>query len=94
MARAIWQRTVLAESDETVVVEGNHYFPKEAVRMEYLRPSDTHTVCPWKGTASYYHVDVNGERNADAAWYYPEPKAAAEKVKNRVAFWKGVRVEP
>jgi uncharacterized protein (DUF427 family) len=89
MARAIWQRTVLAESDGTVVVEGNHYFPKEEVRMEYLRPSDTHTVCPWKGTASYY-----GERNADAAWYYPEPKAAAEKVKNRVAFWKGVRVEP
>lgn len=94
MARAIWQRTVLAESDGTVVVEGNHYFPKEEVRMEYLRPSDTYTVCPWKGTVSYYHVDVNGERNADAAWYYPEPKAAAEKVKNRVAFWKGVRVEP
>ncbi len=93
MANAIWMRTVLAESDETVVVEGNQYFPKEAV-LEYLRPSDTHTVCPRKGVASYYHVEVDGERNPDAVWYYPEPKAAAQKVKDRVAFWKGVRVEP
>jgi len=94
MARALWKGTVLAESDRTVVVEGNHYFPRSAVRAEYLRPSDTHTVCPWKGTASYHDVEVNGERNADAAWFYPNPKAAAEQIKNYVAFWKGVRVDP
>jgi uncharacterized protein (DUF427 family) len=94
MATASWKGTVLAESHQTVVVEGNQYFPKEAVRLEYLRPSETHSKCPWKGTASYYHVDVNGERNPDAAWYYPEPKPAARQIKDHVAFWKGVRVEP
>jgi len=94
MARALWKGTVLAESDRTVVVEGNHYFPRSAVRAEYLRPSATHTVCPWKGTASYHDVEVNGERNADAAWFYPNPKPAAEQIKNYVAFWKGVRVDP
>jgi len=94
MAKALWKGAVLAESDRTVVVEGNHYFPRSAVRAEYMRPSDTHTVCPWKGTASYLHVEVNGERNADAAWFYPNPKPAAEQIKDHVAFWKGVRVEP
>jgi uncharacterized protein (DUF427 family) len=94
MARALWKGTVLAESDRTVVVEGNHYFPPSAVRAEYLRPSATHTVCPWKGTASYHDVEVNGERNADAAWFYPNPKPAAEQIKDYVAFWKGVRVDP
>jgi len=94
MAKALWKGAVLAESDRTVVVEGNHYFPRSAVRAEYMRPSDTHTVCPWKGTASYLHVEVNGERNADAGWFYPNPKPAAEQIKDHVAFWKGVRVEP
>jgi len=94
MARALWKGTVLAESDRTVVVEGNYYFPRSAVRAEYLRASDTHTVCPWKGTASYHDVEVNGERNADAAWFYPNPKPAAEQIKDYIAFWKGVRVDP
>ncbi|MGA9883244.1 MAG: DUF427 domain-containing protein [Candidatus Acidiferrales bacterium] len=93
MAKAIWKGTVLAESNQTVVVEGNEYFPKKSVHTEYLRPSATHTVCPWKGTASYYDLEVNGESNSDAAWYYPAPKAGAEQVKDRIAFWKGVRVE-
>lgn len=91
--KAIWSETVLAESDRTVVVEGNHYFPHEAIKPEYFKPSETHTVCPWKGTASYYDVVVNGEVNKDAAWYYPETKDAAKNVENYVAFWKGVKVE-
>ena len=94
MAKALWKGAVLAESDRTIVVEGNHYFPRSAVRAEYLRPSDTQTVCPWKGTASYHHIEVNGECNSDAAWFYPNPKPAAEQIKDYVAFWKGVRVEP
>jgi uncharacterized protein (DUF427 family) len=93
MAKAVWNGTVLAESDKTVVVEGNQYFPKSAVHMEYFKSSASHTVCPWKGTASYYNVEVNGDRNADAAWYYPEPKPAAKQIKDHVAFWKGVQVE-
>jgi uncharacterized protein (DUF427 family) len=93
MAKASWNGTVLAESDRTVIVEGNHYFPPESVRGAYFRPSDTHTVCPWKGTASYHSVEVNGERNPDAAWYYPDPKPAAAQIKDHVAFWKGVQVE-
>ena len=93
MAKAMWKDAVLAESDRTVVVEGNQYFPSDSVRSEYLRPSETHSVCPWKGTASYYHVEVNGEKNPDAAWYYPDPKPAAAEIKDHVAFWKGVRVE-
>jgi uncharacterized protein (DUF427 family) len=91
--RAVWQNTVLAESDDTVVVEGNHYFPPESMRREYFRPSDTHTTCPWKGEASYYDVVVGGQVNKDAAWYYPEAKPAAEQINGRVAFWKGVKVE-
>jgi uncharacterized protein (DUF427 family) len=94
MARAIWQNTVIAESGKTIVVEGNHYFPPDAVRKEFLMPSNTHTECPWKGTASYYNVEVNGEKNPDAAWYYPDPRAAARQIKDHVAFWRGVRVEP
>jgi uncharacterized protein (DUF427 family) len=93
MAKALWKGAVLAESDRTVVVEGNHYFPPGAVHREYFRPSDTHTVCGWKGTASYYHLEVDGERNPDAAWFYPDPKPAAAEIKSYVAFWKGVRVE-
>ena len=91
--RAVWQDAVLAESDDTVVVEGNHYFPAEAIRREHFRPSATHTTCPWKGEASYYDVLVGDKVNKDAAWYYPEVKAAAAEIKGRVAFWKGVRVE-
>ena len=91
--RAVWRDTVLAESDETVVVEGNHYFPADSLRREHFRPSDTHTTCPWKGVASYYDVLAGNDVNKDAAWYYPEVKAAAAEIKGRVAFWKGVRVE-
>jgi uncharacterized protein (DUF427 family) len=92
--RAIWRDVTLAESDDTVVVEGNHYFPVDSIVAEHFRPSDSHTVCPWKGTASYYDVQVDGDVNADAAWYYPEPKRAAKKVTDRVAFWRGVEVVP
>jgi uncharacterized protein (DUF427 family) len=93
MPRAIWEGTVIAESDACVVLEGNQYFPAEAVKQEYLRPSETTTVCPWKGVAHYYHVEVNGKRNRDAAWYYPEPSDAAGQIRGRIAFWRGVRVE-
>ncbi|HVK17365.1 MAG TPA: DUF427 domain-containing protein [Fimbriiglobus sp.] len=93
MPRATWNGAVLAESDDTLVVEGNHYFPPESLRREHFKPSDTHTVCGWKGTASYYHVEVGGKRNPDAAWYYPDPLPAAENIADRVAFWKGVKVE-
>ena len=92
MVRATWNGQVIAESDDTVVVEGNHYFPKDAVRAEVLVASPTTSVCHWKGTASYYTLSVNGEQNPDAAWYYPEPKGAAAEIKDRVAFWKGVQV--
>jgi uncharacterized protein (DUF427 family) len=91
--KATWKGTVLAESDETVVVEGNHYFPADSLRREHFRESATQTHCPWKGEASYYDVVVGGETNADAAWYYPEPSDAAKQIKDRVAFWRGVRVE-
>lgn len=90
--RAIWNDTVLAESDDTVVVEGNHYFPSGALRREHFRDSSKHTVCPWKGTASYYDVVVGDAVNADAAWYYPAPKDPASAVAGRVAFWRGVQV--
>ena len=93
MPKATWNGTVLAESDRTEVVEGNQYFPPDAVGREYLKPSATHTTCPWKGVASYYDVVVNGETNRDAAWYYPEPKEAARNIKGYVAFWRGVKVE-
>jgi len=94
MPRATWKGAVLAESDDSVVVEGNQYFPSLAVRREYLRPSATHTTCPWKGVASYYDVVVDGEVNPDAAWYYEDPKPAATAIRGRIAFWRGVRVEP
>ncbi len=92
MIKALWKNTVLAESDQTVVVEGNHYFPPGSVHRHYLKPSGTHTTCPWKGEASYYHIEVAGEVNKDAAWYYPDPKDAAQNIKDHVAFWKGVEV--
>ncbi len=91
--RATWNGTILAESDRTVVVEGNHYFPVEDVQQQYLEQSDTHTVCPWKGTASYYSVVTGGARNDDAAWFYPAPKEAAADIAGHVAFWKGVAVD-
>jgi uncharacterized protein (DUF427 family) len=93
MAKATWNGAVLAESDETVIVEGNHYFPPASLNPEFFTESSTHTVCPWKGTASYRSVVVGGEVNADAAWFYPEPKDAAAEIKDHVAFWRGVTVE-
>lgn len=91
--KAIWNNTVIAESDETVVVENNHYFPAESIKKEYFKPSDTHTTCPWKGLASYYTLSVDGKENSDAAWYYPEVSELARSIKGRVAFWKGVTIE-
>ena len=90
--KATWNGAVIAQSDDTVVVEGNHYFPAASVREDLLRPSDTQTVCPWKGTASYKGIEVDGQVNGDAAWYYPEPKDAAREITGRYAFWKGVEV--
>lgn len=90
--KATWNGATVAESDDTVVVEGNHYFPAESVREDLLRPSTTHTTCPWKGQASYYSLEVDGEVNPDAVWYYPDPKPAAAEISGRVAFWKGVEV--
>lgn len=90
--KAIWNNKVIAESDDIVEVEGNAYFPVEAVKKEYLRKSDTHTVCHWKGTASYYNLEVEGSENKDAVWYYPEPSEAAKSIKDRLAFWHGVQV--
>lgn len=90
--KAIWNGVTIAESNKTVVVEGNHYFPLSTVNKDYLRPSDTHTTCPWKGVASYYSIDVKGDLNPDAAWFYPEPKPEAENIRDHVAFWHGVEV--
>jgi len=90
--RAMWNDTVLAESDDTVVVEGNHYFPADSLRREHFRDSDHHSVCPWKGTASYYDLVVGDAINPQAAWYYPQPNDAAARIKDRVAFWHGVEV--
>lgn len=92
--KAVWEGTVVAESDDTVVVEGNHYFPVASIKREYFKESPTHSVCPWKGTASYYTLEVNGRSNPDAAWYYPTPKDAAKQIADHVAFWKGVQVSP
>ena len=92
MVKAIWNGETIAESDETVVVEGNHYFPLDSVRPGVLTPSSTTSVCPWKGKAEYYSVQAGGDENRDAAWYYAEPKSAAAEIKGRVAFWKGVKV--
>jgi uncharacterized protein (DUF427 family) len=91
--KATWNNAVIAESDNTVVVEGNQYFPVDSVNNEYLQPSSSHTICPWKGEASYYDVVVNGEINGDAAWYYSDPKPSAAEIKDRIAFWHGVTVE-
>lgn len=93
MAKAMWNGVVLAESDETVMVEGNHYFPPSAINSEYLESSDAHTVCPWKGVANYFDVVVGDARNAGAAWTYADPKPAAADIREHVAFWRGVRVE-
>jgi uncharacterized protein (DUF427 family) len=94
MAKAIWKGTLLAESDRCEIVEGNYYFPPDGISRQYFRESATHTTCPWKGTASYFDVVVNGETNKDAAWYYADPKEAAVQIKDHVAFWRGVQVEP
>jgi uncharacterized protein (DUF427 family) len=93
VAKAIWNGAVLAESDDTVVIEGNHYFPEQTLNKKFFRDSSRHSLCPWKGIASYYTVEVNGERNENAAWYYAHPSPLARKVKGRVAFWHGVRIE-
>jgi len=92
--KATWNGAVIAQSDDTEVVEGNHYFPAAAVERKYFKDSSTHTICPWKGTASYYSLVVDGKENPDAAWYYPDPKPAAKQIKDRVAFWHGVEVKP
>ncbi len=91
--KAIWNNKVLAESDETVIVENNHYFPADSMHKEFFKTSAKHTTCPWKGEASYYDIDVNGNINSGAAWFYPTPKEAAANIKNYVAFWKGVVIE-
>jgi uncharacterized protein (DUF427 family) len=93
MAKAVWEGTVIAESDRCVMVEGNHYFPAESVRMDHLEPVDKTTVCGWKGVANYYDIVVNGKRNPGAAWYYAAPLPAASEIKDHIAFWKGVKVE-
>jgi uncharacterized protein (DUF427 family) len=93
MPKAIWNDEIIAESDDTVLVEGNLYFPRSSVREDVLRPSETHTVCPWKGKASYYTLESGGRTSTDAVWFYPEPKPDAAAVRDRVAFWKDVKVE-
>lgn len=92
--RAVWNHTVIAQSDHTIMIEGNHYFPPESLRREHFRDSSQHSVCPWKGTASYFDVVVDGEVNPGAAWYYPEPKSAAAEIRGYIAFWRGVTVKP
>jgi uncharacterized protein (DUF427 family) len=94
MAKAIWNGRIVAESNRTEIVEGNHYFPPQSIRNEFFRPSATQTTCPWKGEASYYSLEVDGTVNEDAAWFYPQPKEAARQIRNHVAFWRGVQVEP
>lgn len=93
MVKAIWNNTVIAESDATVQVEGNHYFPPSTIKKEYFKITDTHTNCPWKGVASYYDIEVDGDVNKDAAWYYPEVSELAKGIKGYIAFWKGVEVK-
>ncbi|MFY0688167.1 MAG: DUF427 domain-containing protein [Cyclobacteriaceae bacterium] len=90
--KAIWNGAVIAESDNTVIVEGNHYFPADSIKSEYFKTSETNTVCPWKGTASYYNLEVDGKTNNDAAWYYPSASELAKNIESHVAFWKGVQV--
>jgi uncharacterized protein (DUF427 family) len=91
--KAIWNNQIIAESDQTLVIEENHYFPADSIKPEYFKTSSTHTTCPWKGVASYYSIEVNGVTNKDAAWYYPNTKPAAREIQGYVAFWKGVQVE-
>ena len=91
--KAVWKNTVLAESNETRVIENNHYFPADSINSEFFALSTTHTTCPWKGKASYFNIQVDGEKNKDAAWYYPHPKEAAAQIKNYVAFWNGIEVK-
>lgn len=91
--KAIWNNQLIAESNDTIVIEGNHYFPHESVEEEFLVKSDTHTTCPWKGEASYYNIKVGNELNKDAAWYYPQPKDAAKEIAGYIAFWRGVEVK-
>ena len=93
MPKAIWNGVTLAESDKCIVVEGNQYFPPDSIQGQYFKENNTHTTCPWKGLASYYTIEVDGQQNKDAAWYYPEPKEAASQIKNYVAFWHGVQVK-
>jgi len=90
--KAIWNNKTIAESDHTIVVENNHYFPESSIKKEYFEKSEKTTSCPWKGKASYYSIEVDGKTNPDAAWYYPNPKLAAKEITNHVAFWKGVQV--
>jgi len=92
MKKAVWNNTILAQSDRTIEVEGNHYFPKESINQEYFQANETHTICPWKGKASYYNISVDGELNKDAAWYYPQTKEKAKNIEGYVAFWRGVEV--
>jgi len=92
--KAVWNGATIAQSDETVIVEGNHYFPADSVDGALLADSSTHTTCPWKGEASYKTIEVGGERNVDAAWFYPDPKPEAEEIRGRFAFWRGVTIEP
>ena len=94
MPKAVWEGVVLAESDDTVIVEGNHYFPVESLAKEHFKASDARTTCYWKGVASYYDIEVDGKINRNAAWYYPEPAQAAVDIKDRVAFWRGVQLKP
>lgn len=93
MPKAVWNGTVIAESDDTVIVEGNHYFPRDSVKEEFFHESSSQSMCPWKGMASYFDVVVDGDVNPGAAWHYPDPKPAAEEIQNRVAFWRGVKVK-
>ncbi|MBT2969741.1 MAG: hypothetical protein B6D72_15840 [gamma proteobacterium symbiont of Ctena orbiculata] len=90
--KAIWNGRIIAASDETLIVEGNHYFPPDSLHRDYFRSSSTTSICPWKGTANYYTISVDGRENRDAAWYYPSPSAAAEKIRDYVAFWRGVEI--
>jgi len=90
--KAIWNNTVIAESNDTKIIEGNHYFPHDSIKKEFFTTTETHTTCPWKGVASYYTIEVDGKQNKDAAWYYPDPKAQAKEIKDHVAFWRGVTV--
>jgi uncharacterized protein (DUF427 family) len=93
MVQAIWNGAILAQSDRCEIVEGNYYFPPHSINTEYFQPSNTHTICSWKGQASYYTIAVDGQENKDAAWYYPDPKEKAKNIKGYIAFWKGVKVE-